>query len=98
MSKIFSRIEASDGFKSYEFYAPGWVQDEDDFINTDFGSNIMDIMTGDFDVDVRVYCFGEGESYPADDEDVELLTEEFIEKECDCIQTISFTIHMEDEE
>lgn len=94
MSKIFSHVTVTDGFKSYEFYAPGWVQDEDDFFNTDCGWE----MTGTIDVDVRIYCFGDGESENADDADIAMLTEEFIEKECDCIQGIGFTIYMEDEE
>ena len=98
MSKIFSCIAASDGFQSWEFYAPGWVQDEDDFLCTDGGSEIAELMIGDLDVDVRIYCFGDGESEAADENDIETLTEEFIDKECDCIQGLSFIIHMEDEE
>lgn len=98
MSKIFSHIAVSDGFCSWEFNAPGWVLDEDDFANTDAGSSIMDIAIGELDVDVRIYCFGEGESVSADADEVEMLTEEFIDKECDCIQGVGFTIYIEEEE
>ena len=97
MSKIFSCIEASDGFHAWGFTAPGWVQDEDDFLCTDRGSEIAEMMMNDLDVDVRIYCYGEGESESATDEDVETLTEDFINSECDCIRGVGFTIHMEDE-
>ena len=100
MSKIFSRIEVYDGFKMYESYVPGWVQDADDFFDTDFGSNFMSAIFNELDVDVRIYCFGDGESENADEEDIAMLTDEFIDKECDCIQGVAFTIYMntEDEE
>lgn len=98
MSKVFSHVIATDGFKSYEFYVPGLVQDEDDFFNTDCGWEMIGAITGAIDVDVRIYCFGDGESERADETDIAMLTEEFIEKECDCIQGIGFTIYMEDEE
>lgn len=96
MSKVFSHIAVSDGFLSWEFNAPGWVLDEDDFMSTDGGSDIIDLAIGDLNVDVRIYCFGEGESVSADEDEVEALTEEFIDKECDCIQGVGFTIYMED--
>lgn len=98
MSKIFSCIEASDGFHAWGFTVPGWVQDEDDFLCTDHGSEITEMMMNDIDIEVRIYCYGEGESVAADDDDIEMLTEEFINNECDCIQTINFTIIMEDKE
>ena len=98
MSKIFSCIEASDGFHVWWFTAPGFVQDEDDFRCTDQGSDIVETMMSDLEVDVRIYCYGEGESVTADNDDIEMITEDFINNECDCIQTINFTIIMEDEE
>jgi hypothetical protein len=98
MSKIFSCVEASDGFHAWGFTAPGWVQDEDDFLCTDRGSEIAELMMSDLDVDVRIYCYGEGESESATEEDVEELTEDFINNECDCIRGVGFTIYMEDED
>lgn len=99
MSKIFSNVEASDGFHVWFFTVPGWVQDEDDFMCTDQWSDIEELMmTNCLDVSVKIYCYGEGESETATEEDIEALTNEFIDKECDCIQGIGFTIYMEDEE
>ena len=97
MSKIFSCIEASDGYHAWGFTAPGWVQDEDDFLCTDRGSDIAELMMSDLEVDVRIYCYGEGESDSATEEDVEALTEDFINNECDCIRGVAFTIYMEGE-
>lgn len=98
MSKIFSCVEVSDGFHCWWFTAPGFVQDDDDFLWTDRGAEIAELAMSDLDVDSKIYCYGEGESEPATEEDLELLTEEFIDKECNCIRGVGFIVHIDEDQ
>ena len=100
MSKIFSCVEAYDreGMQSVEFRVAGWVLDEDDFFDCDGMDDFYDEAKGDLEVEVQVYSFGNGESESANDEDMKMLTEEFIDNECDCVEVRNFVIIKEDEE
>ena len=97
MSKIFSKVEAYNGVSLVEFIASGWVRDEDDFLGCDDMDEFIEDATGDIEVEVQIYSFGYGESENASDRDMEGLTEEFIDNECDCIEVINFVIIKEDE-
>ena len=98
MSKIFSKVEAYDGagMQSVEFRTSGWVLDEDDFFDCDGMDDFYEDAEGDIEVDVQIYSFGDGESENADDADMKMLTEEFIDNECDCIEVRNFVIIKED--
>lgn len=98
MSKIFSKVDAydADGMQSVEFRTPGWILDEDDFLECDGMDGFVDDAEGDVEVEVQIYSFGDGESVSADDADMKMLTEEFIDNECDCIEVRNFVIIKED--
>lgn len=98
MSKIFSKVEAydSEGMQSVEFRTPGWVLDEYDFFDCDGMYDFYEDAAGDIEIEVQIYSFGEGESESASDQDMKMLTEEFIDKECDCIEVRNFVIIKED--
>ena len=100
MSKIFSKVEAydSDGMQSVEFRVAGWIRDEDDFFDCEDMDEFFEDATGDIEVEVQTYSFGDGESENASDSDMEALTEDFINNECDCIEVINFVIIKEDED
>ena len=97
MSKIFSKVEAYNGVSLVEFIASGWVRDEDDFLYCDDMDEFVEGAVGDIEVEVQIYSFGYGEYENASDRDMEGLTEEFIDNECDCIEVINFVIIKEDE-
>ena len=99
MSKIFSCVEAYDdeGRQSVEFRVAGWVRDEDDFFDCDDMDEFYEDAKGDIEVVVNIYAFGEGESESASDDEMRMLTEEFISHECDCIEVINFVIIKEDD-
>ena len=99
MSKIFSKVEAYDsrGMQSVEFRVAGWVRDEDDFFDCDDMYEFYEDAAGDIEVEVQIYSFGYGESENASDRDMEVLTEDFIDNECDCIEVINFVIIKEEE-
>ena len=100
MSKIFSKVEAYDsrGMQSVEFRTSGWVRDEDDFFDCDEMDEFYEDAAGDIEVEVQTYSFGYGESENASERDMEALTEDFIDNECDCIEVINFVIIKEDED
>lgn len=100
MSKIFSKVEAYDanGMQSVEFRVAGWIRDQDDFLDCDGMDEFYEEARGDLEVEVQIYSFGYGESEKASDNDMEELTEDFIDNECDCIEVINFVIIKEDEE
>lgn len=99
MSKIFSCVEAYDdkGRQSVDFRVAGWVRDEDDFFDCDDMDEFYEDAEGDLEVVVNVYSFGEGESESASDDEMRMLTEEFIDNECDCIEVINFVIIKEED-
>lgn len=99
MSKIFSHVEAYDekGMQSVEFRVAGWVRDEDDFFDCDTMDEFFEDAKGDLEVVVQVYSFGEGESEAASDDEMYMITEQFIDEKCDCIEVINFVIIKEEE-
>ena len=98
MSKKISKVsvECNSTREVWEFKCGGWICDEDDLLNTDIGNTIFEWDTGDLEVSVECGVYGDGESENATDEEVQELTDEFIDNEVDWISDNSFVIIKED--
>jgi hypothetical protein len=91
MSKIFSVVEAYNGIELMECITPGFIRDADDFFCVDDMMEFYEEAIDDVEVSVSTYIFGEGESVNVDDEDMEMITDDFI-AECDCIEVNKFVV------
>jgi len=100
MSKIFSfvEIETNTGISDRGYM--GGIPDREDMESSDLYQELMEDCgdTESIQVTVNSYTYGEGESEPADDKDLEYIRsqKDFTERdEVDWLQSDSFTIYPE---
>ena len=100
MSKLFSVVSvyAPNECIGWDFRVPGFVRDEDDFWDIEYADDMYEMATGYLEIEAQTYVFGEGESVSADDNDMKMLTEDFIDNECDCIEVNSFVVYVDEED
>ena len=100
MSKIFSVVSvyAPNECIAWGFRVPGFVRDEDDFWDLEDAEEMYEMATDCLEIEAQTYVFGDGESVRADDNDMKMLTEDFIDDECDCIEVNSFVVYVDEED
>lgn len=100
MSKVFSVVSvyAPNECIGWDFRVSGFVRDEDDFWDIEGTEEMYEMATGYLEIEAQTYVFGEGESVSADDNDMKMLTEDFIDDECDCTEVNSFVVYVNEED
>lgn len=98
MSRVFSKVTSYDAIgQIWLFFAEGVIMDEDDFLHTDYGTDIFISTSGRVEVTSEAYMFGSGESEKATEADIKFLIdhsddwEEILQP--DHLNTYSFTIY-----
>ena len=100
MSKIFSFVELETSSGRYISDYIGEMPDRDDIENSDLYQTLLEDCDGTESIHVTInsYTYGEGESEPADDEDLEYirLQKDFTDRdEVDWLQSDGFTLYLE---
>lgn len=103
MSKIFSFVELETDTGVFDSGYIGGIPDQEDIENSDLYSDLLEDCGGAASIKVTVnsYTYGEGESEPADEKDLEYIRTQknFTERdEVDWLQSDSFTIYPEQEQ
>lgn len=103
MSKTFSFVELETDTGISDSGYMGGMPDKEDVENSDLYCELMEDCGSAESIIVKVnsYTYGEGESEPADEKDLEYIRSQknFTERdEVDWLQSDSFTIHPEQEQ